>query len=124
MMNRKEAKEFTSLWLPAWTGNQPDKLIRFYSEEAFYLDPVVPDGIQGKQALLLYFQKLLAKNPDWVWTNIDVFPMEKGFLNKWLARIPVGNQIIDCVGVCTVEIKEGIITRNEVYFDRSRLLNL
>ena len=121
-MNREEAKAFAARWLPAWTGNQPERLASFYSEDAFYLDPAVPEGINGREALIGYFRKLLAYNPRWVWTNIDVSPMENGFLNKWLARIPVGDEVIECVGVCTVELRDGLISRNEVYFDRTRLI--
>ena len=49
--------------------------------------------------------------------------MEGGFLNKWLARIPVGSEMLEVVGVCLVQFdEEGKISRNEVYFDRSRLV--
>ena len=122
-MTEAEAKAFTSKWLPAWTGNRPEKLIEFYTEDALYLDPAVPQGIRGRAALLAYFRKLLAKNPNWVWTNLEVmFPSESGFLNKWRATIPIGEKVIECVGVCTVKLRDGRISRNEVYFDRSQLL--
>jgi hypothetical protein len=115
-----EAKRFAESWLPAWTGNHPELLVSFYSEDAFYLDPGVPAGIKGKAALLAYFGKLLAYNPDWIWTQIDSIPLEDGFLNKWQASIPVGSQTLDIVGVCSVQLdSEGKIRRNEVYFDRS-----
>jgi hypothetical protein len=49
--------------------------------------------------------------------------MKDGFLNKWLAKIPVGDKTLEIVGVCFVQINEaGKIYRNEVYFDRSLLL--
>jgi hypothetical protein len=38
-MTKKEAREFASRWLPAWTENQPEKLAAYYSEDAFYSDP-------------------------------------------------------------------------------------
>jgi hypothetical protein len=118
-----EAKEFAERWLPAWTGNNPELLASFYSDDAFYLDPAVPHGIKGKPALLAYFRKLLAYNPDWVGTQIEGIPMEGGFVNKWLARIPVGDNVLEVVGVCLVQLgAEGRITRNEVYFDRAQLL--
>jgi len=124
MMTKIEAKLFASSWLPAWTGNQPEKLIEFYSEDTFYLDPGIPSGVKGKQELFNYFTVLLAQNPKWVWEQIEPIPMEKGFLNKWLAKIPVGNKIIECIGVCFIEFDEnGKIKRNEVYFDRSELIN-
>lgn len=123
MMNKKEAKEFASQWLPAWTGNQPEKLAAFYSDDCFYLDPAIPSGAKGKAELLAYFKKLLSQNPDWIWKQIEPIPMEGGFLNKWLAKIPVGSIVIECVGVCFVQFDgQGKIKRNEVYFDRSELI--
>lgn len=118
-----EAKQFAEKWLPAWSGNNPDLLASFYSEDAFYLDPGIPDGVKGKPALLAYFRKLLNANPDWVWTQIEGIPLENGFLNKWLAKIPVGSATLTVIGVCFVQLDDaGKICRNEVYFDRSCLL--
>jgi hypothetical protein len=116
-MNENEAKEFALRWLPAWTGNTPEKLTDFYSPDVFYRDPNNPDGIHGRNNLLVYFKTLLAKNPNWVWTQTEAIPMKNGFLNKWRADIPVGNEIVVCNGVCTVEFKDGLISRNETYFD-------
>jgi hypothetical protein len=122
-MNKLQAKEFASKWLPAWTGNNPEKLAGFYSDDCFYLDPAIPAGVNGKKELLSYFRRLLSQNPDWIWTQIEPIPMEGGFLNKWLAKIPVGQKVIECVGVCFVQFdSEGKIKRNEVYFDRSKLI--
>lgn len=118
-----EAREFAETWLPAWSGNNPELLASFYSDDAFYLDPAISAGVKGKPALLAYFRKLLARNPDWVWTQIEGIPMEDGFLNKWRAKVPVGKTTLDIVGVCSVQLDEaGRIRRNEVYFDRSGLL--
>ena len=122
-MTREEAAEFASRWLPAWTGNKPEDLAAFYSDDAFYLDPGVPGGVKGKDGLLNYFRKLLAQNPQWVWTQIEGIPMEDGFLNKWHAKIPVCAKDIECVGVCFLQFdSEGLIKRNEVYFDRTELV--
>jgi hypothetical protein len=122
-MTSSEARDFASRWLPAWTGNDPERLASFYSDDAFYLDPAIPEGVRGKAALLAYFRKLLAYNPDWVWTQIEGIPLEDGFLNKWRAVIPVGDDELEVVGVCSVQLDEaGKIRRNEVYFDRSALL--
>jgi len=122
-MNKEDARKFASGWLPAWTGNDPEKLADFYSDDCFYLDPAIPGGVHGKAELLSYFKKLLAQNPDWIWTQIEPIPLEGGFLNKWLAKIPVGRKVLECVGVCFVQFDSmGKIKRNEVYFDRSALI--
>jgi hypothetical protein len=118
-----EAKQFAEKWLPAWSGNNPELLASFYSEDAFYLDPGIPDGVKGKPELLTYFRKLLANNPNWVWSQIEGIPLEDGFLNKWLAKIPVGTVMLEIIGVCLVQLNSaGKIRRNEVYFDRTQLL--
>ena len=122
-MNEKQALEFSYRWLPAWTGNKPDLLIEFYTNDAFYLDPANKAGLKGRAQILSYFKKLLSMNPNWIWEVLEVFPTEKGFLGKWKATIPVGTDVIIAQGVDIVEIKGGKIVRNEVYFDRTELLD-
>ena len=39
-----EARAFAEQWLPAWTGNDPERLASFYSDDTFYLDPAIPAG--------------------------------------------------------------------------------
>ena len=124
MMTKEEAKQFAAKWLPDWTGNNPEKLVDYYSNDVFYLDPGIPEGVRGKNELLRYFKKLLAQNPEWVWTQIEAIPLEKGFLNKWFAKIPVGKKTIEVIGVCFMQFdKQGKIQRNEVYFDRTELVS-
>jgi ketosteroid isomerase-like protein len=43
-----EAGQFSKQWLPAWSGNNPELLASFYSEDAVYLDPGIPGGVKGK----------------------------------------------------------------------------
>ena len=35
----EQARQFCAAWLPAWTGNDAERLASFYAEDAFYLDP-------------------------------------------------------------------------------------
>jgi SnoaL-like domain len=121
-LDASAAMRFTEKWLPAWTGNRPELLASFYSEDAFYSDPALPHGICGRAAVLAYFRKLLAHNPDWVWTYRDSIPLADGFLNQWHAVIPVGERTIEVDGVCTVQLRDGLIYSNEVFFDRAELL--
>lgn len=112
---------FCRKWLLAWTGNQPEHLRSFYTLDAYYRDPYQAAGISGEQ-LLPYFKKLLKLNPSWTWEAIEIIPTAQGACVKWQATIPVGNQIIHETGLDIVEIKEGRICRNEVYFDRTAWL--
>jgi len=117
-----EASEFAGQWLPAWTGNDPDSLVAFYAPDALYVDPAVPDGIVGHAQLRAYFATLLVRNPDWVWTHRGSMPLKDGFVNLWHASIPVATSTIEVDGLCTVQLRDGLIYRNEVYFDRSELI--
>jgi len=112
---------FCDSWLSAWTGNQPERLLSFYDEKAFYRDPGRPKGLRGHEELKAYFQKLLAANPDWRWRAIEMIPTPKGFVLKWEATIPRGETVLSEQGLDIVEVREGKIVRNEVFFDSSRL---
>jgi ketosteroid isomerase-like protein len=41
--NSEEARRFCAAWLPAWSGNDPERLASFYTDDVFYLDPSVPE---------------------------------------------------------------------------------
>jgi len=117
------ARDLCNRWLPVWTGNRPDKLIEFYALDAFYSDhPAHRDGFRGHEQILAYFKRLLAGNPAWIWETVEIFPTNKGFTLKWKATIPAGNTTVIEYGVDIVEVANGKITRNEVYFDRVALL--
>ena len=120
-MNIEELESFCERWLAAWTGNDPDSLLEFYAEDAFYSDPAVRRGLHGHAEMRGYFKKLLAANPEWKWEVIELIPTDKGCVGKWHASIPRGEAMVEEDGVDIVEISAGKITRNEVYFDPSRL---
>ena len=117
-----EARGFAEKWLPAWTGNRPELLTSFYAANAAYSDPAVPGGVSGSTEILAYFTRLLAKNPEWIWTHTGSVPLKDGFLNQWHASIPVHERTLEVDGVCTVQLRDGLIYANHVYFDRSGLL--
>jgi hypothetical protein len=94
----------------------------FQTSTEAYSDPAIPNGLRGRQALLAYFTKLLGRNPDWVWVHRGSVPMEDGFLNLWRASIPARRRPVEVDGVCAVQLREGLIYANHVFFDRSELL--
>jgi hypothetical protein len=98
-------------------------LIEFYSGDAFYLDPAKPEGLKGREKIFAYFKKILAANPDWIWEVVEVYPTELGFVGKWKATIPVGTKTLIEYGMDIVEVENGKVTRNEVYFNISNLLS-
>lgn len=121
-MNKDELFEFCKEWLSAWTGNNPEELLKYYHEDALYIDPANREGLKGHKAIGRYFERLLDVYHDWKWKPIEVFPVDKGAIVKWECAIPVGQEVINEVGLDIVEIEGEQITRNEVYFDRTRLV--
>lgn len=117
-------RTFCNEWLNTWTGNRPNALLAYYTEDAFYLDPAYPNGLSGKKEIAPYFEKLLSRNPDWHWQAVEIFNTEKGFTLKWKATIPVKGTLIDIYGLDIVEMKGQRISRNEVYFDRVKWLEM
>ncbi|MBX9655031.1 nuclear transport factor 2 family protein [bacterium] len=122
MLGSENRKTFIDEWLASWTGNQPEKLMTYYAEDAYYQDPARPQGLRGHGEMLPYFRKLLAVNPNWVWRAVELIPTSKGFTLKWKATIPVGDRTVEEHGLDIVEIDNDLITRNEVYFDRANLM--
>lgn len=112
-------EQFFKDWLGSWTGNNPEKLLEFYHDDIFYLDPAFPQGMKGKEALRKYLVKLLAKNPDWTWELVEFHKDQQMYFVKWKATIPEKGSVngLDIVGFCN-----GKIAVNEVYFDPSILL--
>ena len=121
-LDSEAARAFAEKWLPAWSGNRPEYLVSFYTEDAYYADPAVPEGVRGRAALSSYFTKLLGHNPNWVWAHRGSISVQDGFLNRWHASIPVGTRTVEVEGVCTVHLRDGLIYSNEVFLDRSDLL--
>lgn len=123
MMTQAEARDFAARWLPAWTGNRPMELAAFYADDAYFLDPGRPQGIQGKEQLIAYFIKVAGNNPAWVWTLAEAIPIEDGFLGRLSANIPVGEKNVACDALCFLQFDgDGKIKRNEIYFDRTELI--
>jgi steroid delta-isomerase-like uncharacterized protein len=111
-------RNFADKWLAAWTGNQPEALLRFYTPDAYYADPANTNGLKGHEQLAAYFGKLLKRNPGWEWKVVELFETKGGFTLKWQASIPVPGKVLELEGLDIVELRDGHIARNEVFFDR------
>ena len=124
-MNNSELTSFINNWLEAWTIQDIEKLLAFYSEDMKYLDPNTRGLIEGREAFRNYLGKLFAAWPKMSWHAKVIFTHADGvgYTVTWRAEItkPDG-QILKLDGMDLVFIEDGKITRNEVYFDRSSLM--
>ena len=71
----ERARAFAATWLPAWSGNRPGHLESFYTDDAYYAVPAIPNGVGGRAALLAYCTKL-DRNPNWAWMHRGSIPGE------------------------------------------------
>ncbi len=112
-------EDFLKNWLAAWSGNRPEVLLAFYHPEIFYSDPAHPEGIQGKGTLRAYLTKLLERYPHWNWELLSTHSSPGGIVFvEWKARMDDK----EVKGLDLVQVKDGLIIRNQVYFDPHALI--
>ncbi len=118
-----ELNSFINNWLAAWTSQDIGRLLSFYSDTVEYLDPNTRGELKGHDAFRRYVGKLFSAWPKMAWRAKDIFEHTAvgGCTVTWRAEITKQDgQILSLDGMDLVFIADGIITRNEVYFDRSR----
>ena len=118
-------ESYCDAWLAAWTGNDPAELLTFYAADAVYSDPGVA-GATG-DGLRKHLAGLLRANPEWKWTREVLLPTGEGFALVWSATVPLRSGVVAAFkGMDRVALANGgkhgwIITRNDVYFDASKM---
>jgi len=121
-MKKEGLLNFASSWLAAWTERDVGQLLAFYQDGCFYADPAVRKGLQGKQALAGHLYRLFDLYPGWKWEVVELWPTAEGFVLKWQASFGPLPDGIQETGLDIVVLRDGLIVRNEVWFDRYRLL--
>ncbi len=121
-LTEAEAKAFCDKWLPNFVGGEPavDKLLTFYTENTYYEDPNVPEGLRGKAAVGGFLRVLLKKYPTWKFDIVGLYPTKKGFVLQYSGTIPVenGKVIKNFRGIDIIELEDGKISRQLGYYDR------
>ncbi len=117
-----EARAFCDKWLPNLVGGESslNKLMTFYSENAVYEDPNVPEGLKGKPAVSDFLRTLLKKYPAWKFEIVSLYPTRKGFVLQYTGSIPVenGKVIKNFRGIDIIELENGKIAKQQGYYDR------
>jgi len=124
-VNNIELSSFINNWLEAWTIQDIEKLLLYYSEDLKYLDPNTRGVLDNREAFRLYVGKLFAAWPKMTWQAKNIFAHADGggCTVTWHAEItkPDG-RVLKLDGMDLVLITGDKITRNEVYFDKSLLI--
>ena len=120
----KATKEIAVRFLEAWNTHDVDTVANIYSEDVTYLDPNTRGAIESREAMRRYLTKLFA-----AWKmHYELVELQTGDQDgkcsvKWAATFQRrgDGQVIHLQGLDIVEFHDGLVTRNEVYFDRSAL---
>lgn len=119
--NPETTRSFIESWLAAWSGSA-EKLVNYYHPNAVYSDPSLAEPLNGIDKLSGYFSALLRKFEGWKWELIELFDQSSIITIKWKATFLINGEKVITYGMDIVELSGGKIIRNEVYFDRTKLL--
>lgn len=120
---KTDYQTFINKWLEAWSNKSTNDLLKFYDEDAIYLDPYTKKAITSRQKMKNYFTAIFKSFQEWEWKSLEVLETYTGCVVKWKAIFLINSDKIEIIGLDIVDIKSSKITRNEVYFDRSKLIN-
>jgi len=119
-----EAVRLSDAILSAWNEQDVETVLSCYTEDCVYLDPNTRGPVVGREALRRYLTKLFAR---WrmTWSRREVFLLADGdgtaFL--WHAKLTpaAGGKTAEVDGMDLALVRDGRLSRNEVYFDRMAL---
>jgi ketosteroid isomerase-like protein len=131
MMTNFDWQGTATRFLDAWTSQDVERVLACYADtELAYSDPNTRGAIRTKDEFRRYLTKLFAA---WsmTWTAREVRPFGDGggAAVLWRATFAkagqgAGSASIPIDGIDLVELRGGVITRNEVQFDRAKLAQL
>jgi len=120
-MDREEAMTLIETILTAWNSQDVDKVVSCYTADCVYRDPNTRGAVEGHEALRRYLTRLFER---WTmhWSLREYFPFTDGdggaFL--WHAQLTPasGGKTAEIDGMDLAVVRDGRLSRNEVYFDR------
>lgn len=126
-MDEQGLVELAEKFLGAWNSQSVDEVLACYTKDLVYSDPNTRGSVLGAEAMERYLSKLFSA---WQmhWTLREGFSLQdvEGAGVLWTARIQRkgGADVIEVDGMDLVLLEDGLISRNEVYFDRAALAPL
>jgi len=116
MAMMRSAEQHNVEWLQAWSDKDVERLVAYYSPDAVYRDPQVPNGLQGRDALRDYLTQLFAATPPMVYEPDEVWETQSGWCGRWVCAMdgPDGSRTW-LRGFDLVVLEGDEIALNEVY---------
>jgi ketosteroid isomerase-like protein len=126
-MNQAKLIELAEKFLSAWNSQDVERVVACYTDDVIYRDPNTRGTVRGAEAMRHYLRKLFAS---WTmsWKLREGFPLAEGegAAVLWHAtfRKAGGGPTVEADGMDLIIVRDGLLERNEVYFDRTVLQNL
>ncbi len=112
--------------LAAWNRQDVEGVIDCYTEDCVYLDPNTSGPVEGRDSLRRYLTKLFAKwKMHWTLKEFHTFSEVSGGGFLWHATLTPtdGGRTVEVEGMDLVMLRDNLLRRNEVYFDRMALFS-
>lgn len=111
-----DIEQFNKEWLEAWSDKDAARVVSFYQPDATYMDPQVPGGLAGHDALRSYLDALFGATPPMRYVPDATWPTEQGYCGRWICTVDVpGGEQRFVRGFDLVLMRDGLIAHNEVY---------
>jgi len=126
-MDRDKMLALAEEFLGAWNTQDVERVVACYTADLEYRDPNTRGAVPGADAMRRYLSKLFANwQMHWSLREAHLLDGGRGCAVLWHAtfRRPPADTVIEIDGMDLVEVRDGRISRNEVYFDRSPLAPL
>lgn len=110
--------------LAAWNRQDVEGVVACYTEDCVYLDPNTHGPVEGRDALRRYLTKLFGRwKMHWTLKEFHTFGEVSGGGFLWSATLTPsdGGRTVEVEGMDLVILRENLLRRNEVYFDRMAL---
>jgi ketosteroid isomerase-like protein len=123
-MAQETALRLSTTVLDAWNRQDVDSVLACYTPDCVYLDPNTRGPVLGHDALRRYLTRLFDK---WRmhWSMREFFPFGEGDSGDFLCHATLtpagGGTTAEIDGMDLALVRDGLLYRNEVYFDRMAL---
>jgi ketosteroid isomerase-like protein len=113
--------------LQAWSRQDVEEVLACYTPDLVYLDPNTRGPIRGSEPMRHYLTSLFTQwDMNWRLKEAHLFGSGEGCAILWqatLKRVGADREVV-INGMDLVMVRGELISRNEVYFDRSLLAPL
>ncbi len=123
-MDAERVKSLAEATLSAWNRQDVDGVVSCYTEDCVYLDPNTRGPVQGREAFHRYLSRLFQRwKMHWSLREFFLFEGGNGVAFLWHAQLTPasGGKTAEIDGMDLAVVREGKLSRNEVYFDRMAL---